>query len=109
MTAMTASLLMSLAMVGPTLSDEMIPLALLKVDLKSSMVIFSSKKGARALKSLLSTSASTSEDSSSFLYWVVIFIWLSPPNCLTSTAPSNSAMAAWRISSAVTGLSKRTT
>ena len=39
----------------------------------------------------------------------MIFIWLSPPNCLTSTAPSNSAIAASRTASAVTSESNLTT
>lgn len=50
MTAMMASRLMSFAMVGPTLSEEMIPLGLSRVDLNWSMVMFlSSKKGIKAL------------------------------------------------------------
>ena len=50
MTAMMASLFMSLAIVGPTLSDEMIPLGLSTVDLNSSSVMsVSAKNGFKAL------------------------------------------------------------
>ena len=67
MMEITALRLMSLAMVAPTLSEEMIPLGLSRVEVKSASVRFSSKKPFIASKSIPSISASTVVDSSSYL------------------------------------------
>ena len=49
MTAMIASLFISLAIVGPTLSEDMIPLGLSRVERNSSRVMsFSAKNGFKA-------------------------------------------------------------